>query len=455
MSPQHPTSKTTTYLDQPPSCLQFCPRSPNNFVIGTYLLSSETKSNLYPDTTEHDDSSENEQTETIYQTKTGSLQLWNLNPETDALTQLSRHPLPHAVFDLHFHPRIPNLLGIATSAGTVSLFTVSVSDSGSDGKETGFTHLATYSVHEDPSIPALFLDWLPKGWLPGSGSGSEKDGFAVTFSDGRTGVFGVDTTAVVERGAAGSEDDEAAELASFNAKQPIEIWFVAAATFPHQSQATEDKNRRQSTPYLFTGDDFGTLQTIRFPDTGPSADQGSESEPDQLPAPLLNTSDRALHHTAGVTSILPLPIPLDHRITLGSPLLLTGSYDESLRVYHAAGRGRVVTEEGLGGGVWRLQLLDTTATTAGGETWTFLVLASCMHGGTRVVRVVVSAGDRGEDVSAEIEVLAEFTEHESMNYASGVWGLDLQRRAVDEGSELKVVSSSFYDKRVCVWSVKV
>jgi diphthamide biosynthesis protein 7 len=102
-----------------------------------------------------------------------------------------------------------------------------------------------------------------------------------------------------------------------------------------------------------------------------------------------------------------------------------------------------------------LELLDTTTTTAGGETWTFLVLASCMHGGTRVVRVAVSAENGGEDVSAEIEILAEFTEHESMNYASGVWGLDSLDPAVEGGAEIKVVSSSFYDKRVCVWSVKV
>jgi diphthamide biosynthesis protein 7 len=352
---------------------------------------------------------------------------------------------------LHFHPRIPNLLGIATSAGTVSLFTVNVSDSDSDGKDTGFTHLATYSVHEDPSIPTLFLAWLPKSWLPGFG----RDGFAVTFSDGRTGVFGVDSGVLVQRGTAGNENDEVTELASFNAKQPIEIWFVAAATFPYQNQDTEDKTSRKSTPYLFTGDDFGTLQTIRFPDTDPAADQESDSELDSLPPPLLNISDRALHHTAGVTSILPLPIPLDHALTSGSPLLLTGSYDEVLRVYHAAGRGRVVAEEGLGGGVWRLELLDTTTTTAGGETWTFLVLASCMHGGTRVVRVAVSAENGGEDVSAEIEILAEFTEHESMNYASGVWGLDSLDPAVEGGAEIKVVSSSFYDKRVCVWSVKV
>ncbi|KAL2838756.1 hypothetical protein BJX68DRAFT_248575 [Aspergillus pseudodeflectus] len=451
MIPQHPASKTTTYLDQPPSCLQFCPASPNNFVIGTYLLSSETKPNQSPNTTEEDESSDNEQTETICQTKIGSLQLWNLDPETDALTQLSRYPLPHAVFDLHFHPRIPNLLGIATSAGTVSLFTVNVSDSDSDGKDTGFTHLATYSVHEDPSIPTLFLAWLPKSWLPGFG----RDGFAVTFSDGRTGVFGVDSGALVQRGTAGNENDEVTELASFNATQPIEIWFVAAATFPYQNQDTEDKTSRKSTPYLFTGDDFGMLQTIRFPDTDPAADQESDSELDSLPPPLLNISDRALHHTAGLTSILPLPIPLDHPLTSGSPLLLTGSYDEVLRVYHAAGRGRVVAEEGLGGGVWRLELLDTTTTTAGGETWTFLVLASCMHGGTRVVRVAVSAENGGEDVSAEIEILAEFTEHESMNYASGVWGLDSLDPAVEGGAEIKVVSSSFYDKRVCVWRVKV
>jgi diphthamide biosynthesis protein 7 len=105
MSPQHPTSKTTTYLDQPPSCLQFCPASPNNFLIGTYLLSSETKPTQTPDATEEDESSDNEQTETIHQTKTGSLQLWNLNPETDALyltTILSLHsPIMHMFGSLY------------------------------------------------------------------------------------------------------------------------------------------------------------------------------------------------------------------------------------------------------------------------------------------------------------------------------------------------------------------
>lgn len=86
----------------------------------------------------------------------------------------------------------------------------------------------------------------------------------------------------------------------------------------------------------------------------------------------------------------------------------------------------------------------------GGKEWVFLVLASCMHAGTRVVRVTRTLEQW------DIEVLAEFTEHESMNYASDVWkpegGYDLQGK---EMSELLCVSSSFYDRRLCVWRVNV
>jgi diphthamide biosynthesis protein 7 len=63
-----PKSRTTVFLDQPPSCLEFCPEIRDHFVVGTYLL-SETK---------------NESGET-QQTKTGSLQLWKLDPNTNAL----------------------------------------------------------------------------------------------------------------------------------------------------------------------------------------------------------------------------------------------------------------------------------------------------------------------------------------------------------------------------------
>lgn len=65
----HPKSSTTIFLDQPPSCLQFCPQEPNYFIVGTYFL-SETK---------------DEEGNVTAQKKTGGLQLWRLNPDSKEL----------------------------------------------------------------------------------------------------------------------------------------------------------------------------------------------------------------------------------------------------------------------------------------------------------------------------------------------------------------------------------
>lgn len=61
---QNPKSIQTVFLDQPTSCLEFCPTAPDHFVIGTYLLSEEKSA--------EDDS-------VIKQSKTGSVQLWKLD----------------------------------------------------------------------------------------------------------------------------------------------------------------------------------------------------------------------------------------------------------------------------------------------------------------------------------------------------------------------------------------
>ncbi|RAH66975.1 uncharacterized protein BO66DRAFT_380453 [Aspergillus aculeatinus CBS 121060] len=429
---QQPASNTTVFLDQPPSCLQFCPAIPDCCIIGTYLLSEQK-----------DEANDSD----IKQTKTGSLQLWRINPSTNELTLLSKLPLPYAVFDLHFHPRDPSLLSIATSAGTVAFFRLTPGQN-ADQPPT-LTHLLTHSVHEDPSIPALFLAWTPSTWpspIPSTNTDTTPlDAFAVTFSDSLTTIF------QYTPGPTADSPPQIAELDSFPASQAIEVWFAALATFPDQQQ--------QQIPYILTGNDFGALHTRRY-DTNPTTPSETDDSQPQPLAALLDHHDRARHHTAGITSILPLPIPLRD----DSPVILTGSYDESLRVYHATRRGEVLAEIGLGGGVWRLQLLSSSSSSSQSvdgdevdEGWTGLVLASCMHGGTRVVRVRCPSAESGW----ELEILAEFTEHESMNYASDVWktagGYELPVRSSDtpETQEILCLSSSFYDRRVCLWRVRV
>ena len=71
-----------------------------------------------------------------------------------------------------------------------------------------------------------------------------------------------------------------------------------------------------------------------------------------------------------------------------------------------------------------------------------------MHAGTRIVQLSRS-GDEWE-----FAVLAKFEEHKSMNYGSdvqplvggsGVGGRERQRRVI--------VSTSFYDRLMCVWGL--
>lgn len=79
--PQTISSLVTEYLDQPPSCLEFCPVDPNYFVVGTYLLQETRESTGEKESesgTKEDDDEETAPS-SVKQTKTGSLQLWHLD----------------------------------------------------------------------------------------------------------------------------------------------------------------------------------------------------------------------------------------------------------------------------------------------------------------------------------------------------------------------------------------
>ena len=69
-----------------------------------------------------------------------------------------------------------------------------------------------------------------------------------------------------------------------------------------------------------------------------------------------------------------------------------------------------------------------------------------MHASARILEVC-----RAEDGNWRIKVIAKFVEHKSRNYAS-----DGRARYGEGGVEgFTVVSTSFYDKKLCVWKVEV
>ena len=153
--------------------------------------------------------------------------------------------------------------------------------------------------------------------------------------------------------------------------------------------------------------------------------------------------DRKIHG-AGVTAIL----PLKEEDVGEEDLVITGSYDDHIRLLHLphVGRRTVKAELDLGGGVWRLKLLSATKSpkisdSETGDEIVITILASCMHAGARILAL-----KKGADGEWRFEILARFEEHKSMNYGS-------DSREVGEGEEGRwtVVSTSFYDRLCCLW----
>ena len=338
---------------------------------------------------------------------------------------MQRIPLDHAVFDLHFSPRHPSIFAVALSTAAVALYRVETTDT-----RPQIQYINTIPVHEDPDQLSLFLAWIPPN--PEHDAELSPDGFAVSFSGGQISVFHANTP-----------NTRPAELTRKNMTKiefsgsPIEVWYVAFDS---------TKQPGHGLPSLFSGDDFSQLREFIFPGKLKAGDADEDDGDEDFVAPYQKSNDRGRHHGAGVTAILPLSS--DETGTV----LVTGSYDGNIRVYSQAMRGQVITEIDLGGGVWRLKLIRSTASPDCVEGRDYYILTSCMHAGTRIVKLSYRPGGADGDAQWTFEVLAEFTEHESMNYASD---FQMQESPGTGVVKLLCVSSSFYDKRMCVWNVEI
>ncbi|KAL8752419.1 MAG: hypothetical protein Q9199_005760 [Rusavskia elegans] len=149
-------------------------------------------------------------------------------------------------------------------------------------------------------------------------------------------------------------------------------------------------------------------------------------------------------HGAGVTAIVPL-------WTDKGDVMLTGSYDEYIRVLHIK-KGRtkatVMAERQLDGGVWQLKLLQRPSNPQDPAGYSFPVLASCSQAGCKIVEI--HCGGEG---NWNIEVLAVFMDPESIRplYYASDFQVGLNGREVED---MTYVSTSFYDKKLCVWKVE-
>lgn len=289
---------------------------------------------------------------------------------------------------------------MATSIGAVCFYSYDVEA----GLEGSLKHISTVNV-ANPDVLVLALAWSVCPAWPST--------VAVSLSTGQIGIF--------------DNDAPEASLRVVPAHS-LEAWTIAWST-------TNDSDELS---YLYSGGDDSALNVhtardilhMASPDMEPSAQM--EYEP---------LSNDAKTHGAGVTAILPLMTERDREI------LLTGSYDEFLRVLVPRLPGRravLLAEKRLGGGVWRLkQLGPSQASSAGGNK--FKILASCMHAGVKIVEVSCSAEDYWS-----IKILGCFDEPSSMNYAS-----DAREKKHDDSFKSRTyISSSFYDKKLCVWEMK-
>lgn len=398
--------KATLILDLPPSCLLFSPTHPDFFVVGTY--------NLQKDDTSAGPSDEDPKAEDAKkpQSRNGSLVVFRLEGDKMFVNvcpvgsllliltsiKLQTTPHPSALLDLRFHPDIArhqDILAVVSSTGTLAIFRF---DPERDAASP-LQHVAT-SRCTDLDDDTLFLQCA---WHP-----TLANAIAVTTSSGLARLLHLDRDWKIE----GHID--------LDVPNSLEAWSIAFSSPLDQGQQTVS---------AYCGGDDSMLRYASYS----VGDGGLVQDSEALFPPVTIKGQ----HDAGVTAILPLPLFTDD----GGRVVVTGSYDDHMRVFsihdldasYGMKKVRRLAEKNVGGGVWRLNLVDIKSPR------TVRVLASCMHAGARLLEI--SSDGSGWACT----VLGRFEEHKSMNYASDFVPLP--------GSEsgLRCVSTSFYDKLLCLW----
>lgn len=315
-------------------------------------------------------------------------------------------PQPSALLDLRFHPhhsKHQGIFAVVSSTGTLAIYRLNTENN------QPLEHVAT-SRCSDLGEDVLFLQC---NWHP-----SVENVIAVTTSTGLARLLYLNGSWAIK------------DWVDVDVQNTLEAWSVCLSN-PDSSNGDE---RKQVTVYCGGDDSILRYTSLSLGQSNIKQNIETEYPPISIKGP----------HNAGVTAIL----PLSAWTPAGWRIVITGSYDDQLRVFavndphesYGAKMVQLLTEIDLGGGVWRLNLIDMKVNSLQRGSVYILLLASCMHAGARVVEVVTDDGQ-----TWRCSVLARFEEHQSMNYAADCLYNHDKR-------SLTCVSTSFYDRLMCLWT---
>jgi hypothetical protein len=202
---------------------------------------------------------------------------------------------------------------VATSTGSLEFYNF----------DSATARLEKHSSKQVTEPSTLVLDLL---WHP-----SRADVIAVTLSDGAVSLC---QSSVDDKSGSQPWRPSSTVTTTELATHSLEPWTLAFSP---------------DAELLFSGGDDAVLQALKLRPIDTDTNARSEDDEDATAATLLWTDRKS--HEAGVTSILPL----------ANDLLITGSYDDRIRLLSApaVGRRKVLAELDLGGGVWRLKMLGS------------------------------------------------------------------------------------------------
>ena len=319
---------------------------------------------------------------------------------------------PSALLDVRFHPAagIQDIVAVVSSTRTLAIFRLDPTTN----PDAPLQHIAT-SQCDDLAEHVLFLQC---SWHP---------------TDGQ--IIGVTTSTGLSKLLRLDNEWKIAAAVDIDIANSLEAWSIAFAPGPGPVAAP------MGLTTVYTGGDDSVLRYNSYLVTSDNDDELVAQESSSF-----NPISIKGQHDAGVTAILPLAL---HESS-GGRLVVTGSYDDHVRLFaihdpqesYGMKRVKLLTEKNLEGGVWRLDLVDAVSSEGSVE---IRILASCMYAGARLVQI-----SQGADGTWRCEVLARFQEHQSMNYGCAIVP---PRNQGDH--RLVCVSTSFYDKLLCLWEYEL